>query len=208
MKTSIDNLKTLIEILGEDWKTKLDSYLKNEEVELERKSRACIEDFFESCMEEVKDNKTADLQKVEKKINNDLLYKNLKNYLDGLLWAFYAFAPLRALGVKDSKKACEIINHIFTQTTLRYNPNILQDYEKYGFDNGSSFADLLNAQDGLCSFMVDKNMHRDAMKDFVYTQTRLPKDLCKQIADIVDSNFNELRMNYIIEKLNSLQEKI
>ena len=77
MKTSIDNLKVLIESLGEDWKTKLDMYLKNEDVDLDRKGKNSIEDFLQSCMEEIKDNKVSSLQRVEKKIDNDLLYKNL-----------------------------------------------------------------------------------------------------------------------------------
>lgn len=62
MKTSIDNLKVLIESLGEDWKTKLDMYLKNEDVDLDRKGKNSIEDFLQSCMEEIKDNKVSSLQ--------------------------------------------------------------------------------------------------------------------------------------------------
>ncbi|MCM1087736.1 MAG: hypothetical protein NC419_06235 [Muribaculaceae bacterium] len=206
MKTSTDNLEVLIEILGEDWKTKLDNYLKSEEVELNSKGRECIEDFFESCIEEIKEGRTSNLQKVEKKINNDLLYKNLRNYFDGLLWAFYAFAPIRAVSVVDSEKAHDIIEQIFENAILRYNSDILQNYEKYCFDNGSAFADFLNAQDGLCSFIISKNMHRNTMENFIYMQTQLPKGLCRQMADIIDKNFNNLRMNYIIGKLNSLKE--
>lgn len=47
-------------------------------------------------------------------------------------------------------------------------------------------------------------MHYDAMLSFVHMQTRLPKELCKKLVDMVDGNFNELRLNYIIERLNSL----
>ncbi|MDE5939274.1 MAG: hypothetical protein K2H37_09360 [Lachnospiraceae bacterium] len=206
MKTSMDNLKTLIENLGEDWKTKLDAYLKNESVELDHKCKDCIEDLLQSCMEEIKDNQVSHLQKVEKKIDNDLLYKNLKKYIDDALWVFYAFAPLRALGAVNSQEACEIMEQVFNCAVLRFHPNIMQEYEKYHFDNGNSFADFLNAQDGICSYMIEKNMHYDEMKSFVYMQTRLPKELCKKLVDMVDKNFNELRMNYIIEKLNSLCE--
>lgn len=206
MKTSMDNLKTLIENLGEDWKTKLDAYLKNEDVELDRKCKDCIEDFLQSCMEEIKDNQVSRLQKVEKKIDNDLLYKNLKKYIDDALCIFYAFAPLRALGAVNSQEACEMMGQVFDCAVLRFHPNIMQEYEKYHFDNANSFADFLNAQDGLCSYMIEKNMHYDVMKSFVYMQTRLPKELCEKLVDMVDKNFNELRMNYIIEKLNVLCE--
>ncbi len=204
MRTSIDNLKTLIENLGEDWKTKLDVYLKNEDVELDWKGKDSVEDFLQSCMEEIKDNKVSCLQKVEKKIDNDLLYKNLKKYLDDSLWTFYAFAPLRALGAVNFQEACDIMEQVFNRAVLRFHPNITQEYEKYHFDNGKAFTEFLNAQDGLCSYMIGKTMHYEAMLSFVYMQTRLPKELCKKLVDMVDGNFNELRMNYIIERLNSL----
>lgn len=120
---------------------------------------------------------------------------------------FYAFAPLRAMGAVDSTRACEVIEQVFSRTILRYHPSILEDYKQYGFDNRKIFVDFLNAQDGLCSYAVDKNLHCDAIEEFVFMQTRLSRELCKKMTDMIDKNFNELRMNYIIEKLNLLKDK-
>lgn len=205
MKTSIEYLKDLVDVLGKDWKSKLDSYLKDEEIELNAESKECIENFFLVCIEEIKDNKTSNLQKVEKMIDNELLYKNMKEYLDNLLRSFYAFAPLRALGVKEPDRAGEVMQQVFEQTILRFNPDIVKDYDQYGFDNVGAFAAFLNAQDGICSFLVGKNMYYGMMEDFIYTQTRLPKKLCAQMADLIEHHFEALKLNYIIEKLNSLE---
>lgn len=205
MKTSNDYLKILIEVLGEEWKQKLNDYLKDEDIELDNKSRNCIEDFLMVCMEEIKDNESSNLQKVEKKINNDLLYKNIRGYLDSLLLPFYAFAPLRTLEVKDYNRAAEVIGQIFQQTILRFNPNIFQDFDKYGFDNGDVFADFLNAQASICSFAVRKNMCYGAIEDFIYSQTRLSRKLCKYMTSLIDNNFDALKINYIIEKITLLE---
>lgn len=204
MKTSVECLKILMEEAGQDWKLKLDDYLKRENDGPDLEYEDCIEDFFMACIEEIKEGKTSNLQKVEKMIHNELLYKNVKNYLDDLLRPFYAFAPLRALGVKDPDRAEAVLRQVFEQTILRVNPDIIQCYEQYGFDNGGAFTEYISAQNSICSFVVWKNMYYTAIEDFIYTQTRLSRKLCAQMAEMLNQNFEALKLNYIIEKLDSL----
>ena len=130
VEKSIKYLNKLQEIVGEAWKQELDSYLKEEEDELSDESKECIVGFLMTYKEEVVENKTANLQEVEKKINNDLLFKNLKDYLDDLLGPYYAFAPLRIFYVKAQEETLGLIEEMFEQTILRYNFDILQEYEK------------------------------------------------------------------------------
>lgn len=206
MDTSVDYLNKLIEVCGESWKQKLDFYLKDENADLDDNSKNYIEDFLVGCKEEIIESKSSNLQKVEKIINNDLLYKNMRDYLDELLYPFYSFAPLRALDIKDSDKTQKMLKRVFEQTILRFNPDIIQNYEKYGFDNEKIFSDFINVLDSLCAFAVGKNLYYDAIEAFVYSQTRLSRNLCEKITDLIDENFNALKMNYIIEKLNQMKE--
>ncbi|MBP3505399.1 MAG: hypothetical protein J6K43_03245 [Lachnospiraceae bacterium] len=205
VEKSVKYLEKLKEKFGEEWKQKLDSYLKDEEVEMDNSSKACISDFLMTYKEEIMDNETAQLQAVEKKINNDLLFKNLKNYMENLLEPYYAFAPLRAFYVKNPDDTLKLMEDMFKQTILRFNHDILQHYSKYGFDNMDAFADFLNVLDSLCTYSVKKNLYCDAIEDLIYSQTRLQKVLCKRITDLIDSNFNTMKLNYIIEKLDELE---
>lgn len=207
VEKSINYLNRLQEIVGETWKQELDSYLKEEEDELSDESRDCIVGFLMTYKEEVVENRTTNLQEVEKKINNDLLFKNLKDYLDDLLEPYYAFAPLRIFYVKAPEKTPELIEELFGQTILRYNFDVLQEYEKYGFENIKAFGDFLNALDGICAYVVKRNMYRGAIEDFIYNQTRLPKVLCGKITDLIEANFDSMKLSYIIEKLNQMENE-
>ena len=204
---SVKYLDKLKEIFGEEWKQKLDSYFKDEEAEMDNGSKACIADFLMTYKEEIMDKETANLQAVEKKINNDLLLMNLRNYMDELLEPFYTFTPMRAFYVKNPDEALSLIEEMFGQTILRYNIDILGEYAKYGFENGDSFADFLNVLDGMCTYSVKKNLYRDAIEELLYSQTRLQKALCTKIADLIDSNFDAMKLNYIIERLDRMDEQ-
>lgn len=207
IEKSIQYLNKLQEIAGEAWKQELDSYLKEEEDGLSEESKGYIIDFLMTYKEEVVENRTTNLQEVEKKINNDLLIKNLKDYLDDLLEPYYAFAPLRVSYVKAPNETPGLVEEIFGQTILRYNIDILQEYEKYGFENLQAFGNFLNVFDGICAYVVKKNMYRGAIEDFIYNQTRLPKVLCRKITDLIDANFESMKLSYIIEKLNQMEEE-
>jgi hypothetical protein len=202
VESSVKYLDKLIEILGEEWKQKFDAYLKDEETEINIESKECIADFFLAYKEEIINNETANIRAVEKKINNDLLFQNLKNYIENLLQPYYAFAPLRAFYVKNPDDTLRLVEDLFGQTILRFNQDILMDYKKYGFDNQDAFADFLNILDTLCTYIVQKNMYRNAIENFIYFQTRLQKELCKKITDLIDENFDTMKLNYIIDRLN------
>ncbi|MCM1234667.1 MAG: hypothetical protein NC489_31580 [Ruminococcus flavefaciens] len=207
VERSIQYLNKLQEIAGEAWKQELDSYLKEEEDELSDESKGCIIDFLMTYKEEIVDNRAADLREVEKKINNDLLYKNIKDYLDDLLEPYYAFAPLRVFYVKAPNEVFGLIEELFEQTILRYNIDILQEYEQYGFENMQAFGNFLNALDGICSYVVKRNMYSRAIEDFIYNQTRLPMALCQKITELIDVNFDSMKLSYIIEKLNQMGDE-
>lgn len=202
MKTSIECLKEFIEQMGDDWKHVLDDFFKEGGSGVDASVMNGIVEFLDACKEEVIADKTSSLQKVEKMIDNDLLYKNIKGYVDEMLCPYYASAPLRTLEIKDSEKALKAIEVIFNRAILRFDPSIPQKYEEFGFDNQDAFIDFLNVFDALCSFIVGKNLCYEAMEEFCYARTRLPKKLCKRIAELLDENLDRLKINFIVEKLN------
>lgn len=202
MKSSIECLKELIEFLGEDWKQVLDDFFKESEIKAEGRGANEIIDFLDICKEEVIADKTSSLQKVEKLIDNDLLYKNVREYVDEILRPYYASAPLRTLEVKDTGAAVKAIEEIFARAILRFDPNIPQRFEEFGFENENAFIDFLNVFDAICTFVIGKNLCYEAMADFIFTKTRLPQKICTRVAQLLDENLSQLKINFIVERLN------
>ncbi len=202
METSQSYLKKMMEQLGENWKEILDSFFKEDDEQIDDDMENCILSFLDACKEEIIADKPASLQKVEKMIDNDLLYKNIQVYLDKMLQPFYVSAPLRTHAVKDEAAAIRNIEAIFQNAILRFYPNISKQYAKYGFENQDAFINFLNVFDSMCAFTISKSFCREAIEDFIYAQTRLPKKMCKKVAELIDANFLSLQMNYIIERIS------
>lgn len=205
MKSSIEALNELSSRYNEEWKQFLDSYLKDDE-EVPEEAGEYIENFLSACKEDTISNKLDNWKKLEAKINNDLLYDNLQNYIKKSLRAYYAAAPLRVLDAQDENKASEAIHSIFDNVILRFDINIIDDFEKYGFSSQDAFTDFLNMLDSFCSYMAERNFCRSTIEEYAKYHMRFSTKLCKLIAKIIDDNFQQFKINYIIDNLKKIQE--
>lgn len=200
MKTSIDALNDLITRCGDDWKQILDDYFKDNE-EISGEVNETIEIFLRAYKEDTISNNQTNLKKIKNMISNDLLYKNLNNYVRDLLSAYYSAAPLRALWAQDAEKASKTVREIFDRAILRFDISIADEYEKYGFSSQEALYDYLNTLDNMCTFIVQKNLHRTSIEWYVKFHLRFSNEMCKKLTDAIDTNLNQLKMNYIIDKL-------
>lgn len=201
MKKGIEYLELLIENLGEEWKQKLDEYLKDNTEEILEEDKEILSDFLNVCREDVISNNTNDLHLIEEKMDNNLLYNNMRNFVKESLDVYYLVAPIRSLAVKDEEKAAKLIEEIFDQVILRFNPEIIDKYEDFGFADQDEFLKFLNMFDSFCAFMAEKNYYYTTIEKISYNSFRFPKTVCKQISKIIDSNFQQIKINYIIDKL-------
>lgn len=200
MKTSIDAINDFITNTGNDWKQYLDNYFK-EDSENPEDINHYIEIFISACREDIMSNNQSNLKTIEKKIDNDLLYKRLQNYLKDSLSTYFAAAPLRTLDITDSGRATEAVKNIFFRAILRFDRDIINEYEKWGFSDLDAMLNFFNMLDGLCAYLIEMNCSRSTIEKFVYNNMRLSKNLSAELATLIDDNFHDLKINYIIDKL-------
>ena len=201
MIKSVECLKRIIEEYGEGWKKQLAIYLDGE-----REDEGIGEDtyflqFMNAYKEDVISGNVAELRKVEKLIYNDLLYNDLRLYMDQMLNVYYAIEPLRILEIKDYDKAVQLVDYIFEQNIVRYNIDAAERYQEYGLESEEHFVDIAGVLDSMCNFVVSNNFHINTINKIAYQNTRLSKNLCKYVAEKVDMYFEQLRMKLILEGL-------
>lgn len=205
VKSSIETLNELTSRYNDVWKQILDSYIKDDEVPEE--ARRYIEDFILACREDMISDRQDNWKKLEERINNDLLYDNLRKHVRDSLSAYYSAAPLRALDTQDAEKASKVVQEIFDHAILRFDIKILDKYEKYGFPSKDSLTEFLNVLDSFCSYMAERNFCCSTIEEYAKHTMRFSSKLCKQIAKIIDTNFQQLKINYIIDNLRMIREK-
>lgn len=205
MKSSIEALNELTSRYNDDWKQILDNYLKDDN-EVSEDAAEYIEAFLFACKEDMISGKQENWKKLEDKIKNDLLFDNLRNHVKESLSAYYKAAPLRALDAQDAGKASKAVQEIFDRAILRFDIKIIDKYEKCGFPSQNALIDFLNVLDNFCSYMVERNFCCSTIEGYAKLNMRFSSKLCKQIAEIIDENFQQLKINYIIDNLKMLRE--
>lgn len=205
MKSSIEALNELTSRYNDDWKQLLDNYLKDGNV-VPVEVKEYIEEFLFVCREDMISDRQDNWKKLEERIKNDLLYDNLRNHIKESLSAYYMVAPLRALDAQDADRASKVVQEIFNSAILRFDAKIIEKYDSLGFHSQDALIDFLNVLDSFCSYMVEKNFCCSTIEEYARYNMRFSAKLCKQIAGIIDKNFQQFKINYIMDNLKSIRE--
>ena len=133
------------------------------------------------------------------------LHPFVQKLIEPRLRVFHAFAPLCALYGENHAKAENIIDQIWQQYVIRFNP-----YRKIERPNNMTDADMSNLENALNAFAEYcgvRMLHYDAIIRRIKQEAALPNGLCAYIARKVDKDYQEIRMNYIISRLEDLESR-
>ena len=133
------------------------------------------------------------------------LHPFVQKLIEPRLRVFHAFAPLCALYGENPAKAENIIDQIWQQFVIRFNP-----YRKIERPNSMTDADmsnLENALDAFAKYCGVRMFHYDAIIQRIKQVAALPDGLCAYIARKVDKDYQEIRMNYIVSRLENLKSQ-
>lgn len=131
------------------------------------------------------------------------LHSFVQKLIDVHLKIFRDFAPLHAMYRENRPKAENIIDQIWQQYVIRFNP-----LRKIECSSGMTDKDLENlegALDGFAEYCGVRMLHYDAIVRRIKQETNLPNDLCAYIARKIEKDYQEIRMNYIVSRLEDLK---
>lgn len=200
METSTTYLNKIIEVYGSDWLQRLDSYIKEDNT-ADTEDDPFFSDFISAYREATIDCKSSEIKKVEKLISNDLVFSQLNAYIEKRLSAYHAIEPLRIIDKTDPEKALNMVDLIYEQAIIRYNPDLDEHFSEYDLADKDTFADIINVLISLTTFIVTRNLYSTAIYDAICLNTRLTASMCQHIADKIEQNFDQIRFRLIMEKL-------
>lgn len=203
MQNSIKCLDKIIENAGDEWKKKLDNFLKDDKLEEDTVLGKAFIEFIDACKEDVIHNNENTIKEIELKINNDLLFNDTITYVKELLNVYYAAEEFRILEKKDYKLAERAVDIIFQQAIVRYNPSLDESYADYGFASKEGMVKIINVLDSLTTFAITNNLYITSVDEAVYQNIRLSRNMCQYIAGKVDEAFDQIRWKLITEKVLS-----
>ncbi|MCM1541285.1 MAG: hypothetical protein NC121_08485 [Blautia sp.] len=130
----------------------------------------------------------------------DALIKRTKEML-----VFYrAFSPLRELENKNKEALKGLISAVYQKYVVRYEPGYLNRIAADQYDR-EHLADVVERINYLTEFYVSRSYNMPGMMRDMQDETGLSPDSCTYWAEIIEQNYQALKMNYILEELKEIR---
>lgn len=188
----------------ESWKERLLNCIHEDEDRLETDER--LQELFQSLVNSIKEILISEdgeaLKYVQEKFGGEsTVYNELIKYVKEFLAPYYSFSSLRKQESEYPDSIHKMIDLIFEELIVRFNPEFSSLYKKAGFKKEEDFIDAAVAISSLTDFVIKKNYTRNTIEDIFQEISRLNDKTTAYIADKINDNFSELRMVYILEAL-------
>lgn len=197
----LQKLKSLVSELSEEEQFALSNFFEHK-TDVEESTIDAFYDVLELAYTGIKEGAFCEKDVLD--LFSDELKTHVSRFLTSRLKLFKDFAILRTLEKEKKAKAEVLVDTIWKQFVIRYNPN----FEIVDMDGVSEdeISGLMDALDFLSEYCVSRTLTYDAIVDEVKDQTDLSQEMCDYIARKIDRDYSELRLNYIVKRLRLLEK--
>ena len=137
----------------------------------------------------------------DKKKNTEIIIKNVNNCLT----YYKILSPIRELSFQDEKGAKAFLRDCFDNYIIRLDYKIS---EKYNFLDEEKVNKMLAAIDRLTDYYVERLLVKKEVENDFKGETGISNEVCSYYAELYESNFQELKFNLILNKLNNLEDML
>lgn len=131
------------------------------------------------------------------------LLKDIENSLK----IYFSFSCLRKIQEKQSEQVKTVLDYVFENAILYYDPQFMNEYEKYNCKSKIDFLNVAKALNALVSFYLNRHFSSKNMLKDLEEETGLNAELCSYIVNIIMEDYQKLQLNFIIDSLQELQNR-
>lgn len=205
-ETIIGKLKAALEEFTRnhpDWIQFLDRYADESDSDLLEEigpTGEALAKFLSDACAEIRSGAVTEAEVV--KLFPEKYHAAIQELSEPYLRVFHALAPLQAVYQESPAKAENLIDQIWQQYVIRFNPR-----RKIERPTGMSDDDMANLEGVLNSYAeycVVRTLHYDAIIYRIQSEANLSDGLSAYIARKIDKDYQNLRFNYIVSQLERL----
>ncbi len=165
-------------------------------------ARAFAELLTEAC-DEIKDGTIEESDFYE--LFPQKFHAAIQKLAEPYLRTFHAFVPLRAVYEDSPARAENLIDQIWQQYVIRFNP--FRKIERPSTMTDDDMSKLENMLDAFAEYCGIRMLHYDAIIQRIKEEANLPDGLCSYIARKIDRDYQDLRLNFIVSQLERLSHR-
>ena len=134
----------------------------------------------------------------------DSFFKHANNTLVN----YRAMSHIRLLEKEDFALCKDFFDTVMSNYVVRWNMELHKEFERYHFNDRDEMQESMASLDALADYYVGKALtHKSIVKDFA-EETDLSETICNYYADILDKYYMDIKLNIILNKIESLSERM
>ena len=208
MQNLIKNALDELNCNNPNWDMEVLEYLENDKGE-GKESFNKLTEILLQIVNKIRDQKMTkdDLKHI---LSDYQQYKSF-DYIFRYIWnkiSIYAdYSLLRDMCQSDKYMAQRIVDIIWDEHIYRFNPYMIWT-EKIKIDDDSIYKNLAIRLNKYVIRSVRYSLTYDAMVESLKTDSELSDEICRYIAKKIDENMKELKINYILDRLIRLDDRV
>lgn len=198
-------IEQFIELAGVRWKEWIMEFLSNsdminEEDELSDGFRELLSAIQECLM----DGDLSGLQTIREKFGKEeVLCNSLIKSAQREMTSYNDSESLRRLQVNDEIWK-NMVDDIFINQILRYDPEFCERFEEYEVQDEEELAEIVRTLEVFVRICISNKYTKRIVTKACWELFRLKEANCAYLAEKIDLHWNELQMNYIIDKMSEI----
>ena len=204
VKKSVDSLTTKFP----NWQDLILRYLRDDEDIEDEKLLNAFWSFISSLCDLIRSNECS-IDEAVKNVNAEL-QSEMQDLLKNRLRPYFACTFIRKFETDNKSQLEFLIDEIWQQNVIRRNPGYIVDPRKNAkLDvSDSDIREFILTLNALVDHCISRLLNYDGTVSVIKLQTGISEDLSEYIARKIDRDNDALRINYLIKRITSIEDKI
>lgn len=206
----MQNEKRISEILQKLWADdgQWEAFVLDEEKEGEEEVIEKIRRLLRMLRQELKEGDEEEIREYlgREKLRKETIDK-LVEKAKGMLQLYEEFRFLRELERKDDTALKGLLSAAYQKYIVRFEPGYLNHMAAEKYDE-EKLLDIVRDMDILTDYYISRSYTRQGMMRDLQDETGLSWENCEYWAELIDGNYQALKMNYIVEELREIRKMV
>lgn len=145
---------------------------------------------------------------INKLTENKKTIETINSIIDGSLMNYYKTEQLREIENRDVLVAKAFITDLFDLYILRFDPEFLKEYEKYGFESLEQMHDAVKCIDFLMNHYVSHCFVKSYVMNDLKDELDLSDDLTRYLSNLYEKYYDVLKQNYLLYKIRKIEDNM
>ncbi len=148
------------------------------------------------------------LDEMKELLHDNNLADNFMRWAETTLVHYRSMEPLRGLEKENLQLCKDFISDAMDYYVVRWGRNYLRHFERYHLPDTEKIQAIITSIEVLSNYYVENSFTDEMIAEDFHEETGMSRKVCRHYAELIDTHYQDIKLNLILGRVNTLMEKI